>query len=180
MTTLVAIGYPDETTAAVAAEDVCRLGHVLLVEPEAVAVVVRDASGRLILTADRHATGGAPPGGGWWARLLGPLLAASDRAAARSADGPAEDPAPPPPPASAAAPGPGPGGGPSTVPGLDARFRSRFVELLRPGTSALFLLIEAGRPERTLLALSRFGGTVLISASAGRRTRRSCPITLRR
>ena len=45
MSTLVAIGYPDETTAAAAAEEARRLAADLIIEPEAIAVISRDAVG---------------------------------------------------------------------------------------------------------------------------------------
>jgi uncharacterized membrane protein len=45
--------------------------------------------------------------------------------------------------------------------GIDERFQKRARELLQPGTSALFLVLEERTPEQTLQALQRFGGTLL-------------------
>jgi uncharacterized membrane protein len=46
MADLIAIGYDDEETAAKAAEEVYRLAHDLLIEPQAVAVISRDKNGK--------------------------------------------------------------------------------------------------------------------------------------
>jgi hypothetical protein len=43
---LIAIGYPDEETAFKAAEEVERLSKDLIIQPDAVAVIVRDRDGR--------------------------------------------------------------------------------------------------------------------------------------
>jgi len=46
MADLIAIGYDDETTAAEAAEEVRRLAQDLIIEPDAVAVIVRSSDGQ--------------------------------------------------------------------------------------------------------------------------------------
>jgi hypothetical protein len=45
MADLIAIGYPDETTAEAAADEARRLAHDLIIEPDAIAVIVRDKEG---------------------------------------------------------------------------------------------------------------------------------------
>ena len=45
MADLIAIGYDDETTAAAASEEVGRLTKDLIIQPDAVAVIVRDKEG---------------------------------------------------------------------------------------------------------------------------------------
>ena len=45
MADLIAIGYPDETTAEVAAGQARRLAHNLIIQPGAIAVIVRDERG---------------------------------------------------------------------------------------------------------------------------------------
>src|SRR2546423_11140429 len=42
MATLVAIGYPDEVTATAAADEARRLARDLIIEPDAIAVIIRD------------------------------------------------------------------------------------------------------------------------------------------
>jgi uncharacterized membrane protein len=48
--------------------------------------------------------------------------------------------------------------------GIDKEFQDRVRELVQPGTSALFLVLESVTPDKAVEALSRFGGTVLKSS----------------
>ena len=45
MADLIAIGYPDETTAAAAADEARRLAADLIIQPDAIAVITRDTDG---------------------------------------------------------------------------------------------------------------------------------------
>jgi uncharacterized membrane protein len=45
--------------------------------------------------------------------------------------------------------------------GLDAEFTDQLRDLLRPGTSALFLVVTKGSRERALAGLSEYDGIVL-------------------
>jgi uncharacterized membrane protein len=45
MADLIAIGYPDETTADAAAGEARRLASDLIIQPDAIAVIVRDTDG---------------------------------------------------------------------------------------------------------------------------------------
>ncbi|MGO8891264.1 MAG: hypothetical protein ACLQB1_16430 [Streptosporangiaceae bacterium] len=42
MADLIAIGYPDQTTAMAAADEARQLAKDLIIEPDAIAVIVRD------------------------------------------------------------------------------------------------------------------------------------------
>jgi uncharacterized membrane protein len=42
---LIAIGYPDETTAYVAADEARRLSASMMIKPDAIAVIARDKDG---------------------------------------------------------------------------------------------------------------------------------------
>ena len=48
--------------------------------------------------------------------------------------------------------------------GIDNAFRAQVRDLVRPGTSALFLIVERASPDKAIAALSRFGGTILKSS----------------
>jgi uncharacterized membrane protein len=48
--------------------------------------------------------------------------------------------------------------------GIDRAFQDRVREMLKPGTSALFMIIEKATPDRAVAALSQYGGTVLKSS----------------
>ena len=74
MATLVAIGYPDETTAAAAAEEAERLARDLIIQPDAIAVVRRDASGKFHTTTSHHPVRGGTSWGMFWGFLFGLLF----------------------------------------------------------------------------------------------------------
>jgi uncharacterized membrane protein len=48
--------------------------------------------------------------------------------------------------------------------GIDKEFQRQVRDMLQPGTSALFLVVEKVTPDKAVEALSRYGGTVLKSS----------------
>ncbi len=54
MADLIAIGYPDETTAFAAAEEARRLAADLIIQPDAIAVIARDQDGSYHVTTSHH------------------------------------------------------------------------------------------------------------------------------
>jgi uncharacterized membrane protein len=48
-----------------------------------------------------------------------------------------------------------------TKSGIDAQFQDQVRGMLKPGTSALFLMVEKVTPDKAVEAMSKFGGTVL-------------------
>jgi uncharacterized membrane protein len=48
--------------------------------------------------------------------------------------------------------------------GIDEQFEDQVRDMLQPGTSALFLIVEKVTPDRAVEALSAYGGTVLKSS----------------
>jgi uncharacterized membrane protein len=48
-----------------------------------------------------------------------------------------------------------------TKSGINKEFESRVRDMLQPGTSALFLIVEKVTSDKAVDALSRYGGTVL-------------------
>ena len=145
MATLVAIGYPDETTAAAAAEEAERLAHDLIIQPDAIAVVRRDAAGKLHTTTSHHAVLGGTSWGMFWGFLFGllffvPFLGMAVGAGLGALMGKVEK------------------------TGIDREFQQQVREMLQPGTSALFLIVEKVTPDKAVAALSRYGGTVLKSS----------------
>jgi hypothetical protein len=75
MADLIAIGYPDETTAEAAAGQARRLAHNLIIRPDAIAVIVRDERGSYHVHTSHHPVGAGRPqratmdrvAEGWWA-----------------------------------------------------------------------------------------------------------------
>jgi uncharacterized membrane protein len=44
---------------------------------------------------------------------------------------------------------------------IDKQFQEQVRDMLKPGTSALFLLLEKVTPDKAVEAMSKYGGTVL-------------------
>jgi uncharacterized membrane protein len=145
MATLIAIGYDKEGTAAEAAEEVKRLSQDLVIEPDAVAVIARDAKGEYHVTTSHHAVGVGASWGMFWGLLFGLLFFVPVFGMALGA-------------------GLGALMGKIEKTGIDREFQDQVRDMVRPGTSALFMIVERVAPETATAALSRFGGTVLKSS----------------
>ena len=74
MADLIAIGYPDETTAERAADEARRLAHDLIIQSDAIAVIVRDKEGKYHVHTSHHAVGGGAAWGMFWGLLFGMLF----------------------------------------------------------------------------------------------------------
>ena len=142
MSDLIAIGYPDEGTAAQALEEAQRLAADLLIEPDALAAIRRDADGKFDTTTTLHAVGVGATWGRFWGFLFGLLFFV---------------------PVLGLAVGAGLGAimGKITKSGVDKEFQEQVREQLQPGTSCLFMIVEKVTPDKAIEALSKFGGTVL-------------------
>jgi uncharacterized membrane protein len=145
MSTLIAIGYPDETTASSAAEQARRMARDLIIEPEAIAVISRDRDGRFQVSTDHDPVAGGASWGMFWGLLFGFLFFV---------------------PVFGMAVGAGLGAVMGTVrrTGIDRQFQDQVRDMLEPGTSALFLVVDRVTPDRAVEGLRRFGGTVLKSS----------------
>lgn len=66
MADLIAIGYPDETTAIEAAHEAEHLAADLIIQPDAIAAIVRDREGKLKVTTNHHAVAGGASWGMFW------------------------------------------------------------------------------------------------------------------
>ena len=58
MADLIAIGYPDLMTADEAADEARRLAADLIIQPDAIAVIVRDKDGSYYVHTTHHMVGG--------------------------------------------------------------------------------------------------------------------------
>jgi uncharacterized membrane protein len=145
MATLVAIGYPDESTATRAADEARRLAKDLIIEPDAIAVIIRDKEGKFRVTTSHHAVGGGASWGMFWGLLFGMLFFVPFLGMAVGA-------------------GLGALMGKVTKGAIDKEFESQVRDMLQPGTSALFLVVERVTPDKAVEGLSPFGGTVLKSS----------------
>jgi len=145
MSTLVAIGYPDETTAESAKEEAERLSQELIIQPDAIAAIRRDADGKFHVHTNHHPVAGGTSWGMFWGLLFGMLFFVPFLGMALGA-------------------GLGALMGKVEKTGIDKAFQQQVRDMLQPGTSALFLVIEHATPDRAVEAMSQFGGTVLKSS----------------
>jgi uncharacterized membrane protein len=145
MADLIAIGYPDETTAALASEEVMRLSQDLIIEPDAVATIVRDKEGKYHVSTSHHPVGGGATWGMFWGLLFGMLFFV---------------------PVFGMAVGAGLGAlfGKIEKSGIDKQFQQQVRDMIQPGTSALFVVVEKVTPDKAVEGLSQYGGTVLKSS----------------
>jgi uncharacterized membrane protein len=141
MADLIAIGYRDETTALEAQHEAERLAHDLIIQPDAIAAIVRHRDGKFKVHTTAHAVAGGTAYGMFWGLLFGllffvPLFGMAVGAGLGALMGKIES-------------------------GVDKEFLKEVQNLLQPGSSALFLVVEKVTPDKAVDALSRFGGTVL-------------------
>jgi uncharacterized membrane protein len=74
MADLIAIGYPDETTAHAAADEARRLAAELIIQPDAIAVISRDKDGSYHVTTSHHPMTKGASWGLFWGFLFGLLF----------------------------------------------------------------------------------------------------------
>lgn len=144
MADLIAIGFPAETTAGKAAKEAARLADDLLLQSDAIATIVRDREGGYHVTTNHHPVGKGATWGMFWGMLFGLLFFV---------------------PVFGMAVGAGLGAlmGKVEKAGIDKAFQRQVRDMLQPGTSALFLVADTGAAEKTIDALSAYGGTILKS-----------------
>jgi uncharacterized membrane protein len=142
MADLIVIGYPDEATAEAAAEQARHLADDLIIQPDAIAVIRRDPDGKYHVHTSHHAVGAGTAWGAFWGILFGVLFFV---------------------PVLGIAVGAGLGAlmGKLTKSSIDQAFQDQVRDLVKPGTSALFLMLEKVTPDKAVEAMSQYGGTVL-------------------
>ena len=74
MADLIAIGYGDEETAAKAADEARRLAADLIIQPDAIAVIVCNKDGKYQVTTSHHPVGAGASYGMFWGMLFGLLF----------------------------------------------------------------------------------------------------------
>ena len=145
MADLIAIAYPDETTAAAAQVEAEHLAAGLIIQPDAIAAIVRSKDGKFKVSTNHHAVAGGATWGMFWGLLFGMLFFVPF-------------------------PGMAIGAGLGSLMGklqedtIDQEFIEQVREAMKPGTSALFLVVEKATSGKATAALSKYGGTVLKSS----------------
>jgi len=145
MADLIAIAYPDETTALEAEQEAQRLAKDLIIQPDAIAAIVRDKEGKFKVTTNHHAVGAGATWGMFWGLLFGLLFFVPFFGMAIGA-------------------GFGALFGKLEKSGIDKEFQEQVRDKLAPGTSALFLVVEKVTPDKAVAALGKFGGAVIKSS----------------
>ena len=149
MATIIAIGYPSEATAALAADEIRTISADLQIEPDAIAEVVRDKEGAYRVTTNHDTVAAGATYGMFWSLLFGvlffvPVLGITVGTGLRALmDGIEKY-------------------------DVDPVFQQKVRDMLQPGTSALFLVVESGSADNALSGLVKYMGTVLASPLSGR------------
>jgi uncharacterized membrane protein len=144
MATLVAIGYPDQETAEKARQTVYQLESELIIQADEVASISRDLEGKYhVNTSHSGASAGSGAAwGGFWGFLFGLLFFIPFAGLALGA-------------------GMGALFGHFGEKGIDKAFQEQVRDYLKPGTSALFMVVEQATPDKAIAALEQYGGTVI-------------------
>jgi uncharacterized membrane protein len=144
MATLVAIGYPDEATGEEARRTVQQLEADLVIQADQVASISRDTDGKYHVHTSHGVTptlGGALTGG-FWGVLFGLIFFVPFAGMAIGA-------------------GLGALMGHLADDGIDKEFQQQVRDYVKPGTSALFMVVEHATPDKAIAALEKYGGTVI-------------------
>lgn len=142
MPDLIAIAYDDTSTALEAMDEVHHLAEDLVIQPDAVAAVIRNDDGKYRTVTNQHEVGAGATWGLFWGFLFGILFFV---------------------PVLGMAVGAGLGAlmGKITKSSIDTSFQEQIRDALTPGTSALFLIVEQMTTDKATEGLSRFGGEVI-------------------
>jgi uncharacterized membrane protein len=142
MPDLISIGYPDTATAVKAMDEVDHLAQDLVIQPDAVAAVIRNEDGKFRTITNQHEVGAGATWGMFWGMLFGLLFFVPVFGMAMGAAF-------------------GALGGKLAKSTISKEFQEQVRDQMQPGTSALFMIVEQMTTDKALAGLSQFGGTVL-------------------
>lgn len=139
MSKLIALVFEDETTAFDVRNALLKMQKQFLIELEDSVVVTRNQNGRVKLDQAMNLTAAGAIGGGFWGMLLGliflnPLMGAAIGATAGAVSGRFTD------------------------LGVDDKMIKEVAESLKPGTSAVFVLVRRATTDKVLDGLKQFAG----------------------
>jgi len=142
MPDLIAIGYDDTTTALSAMETAEELADDLVIQPDALAAIIRDEKGRFRTVTNHHEVGAGATWGLFWGLLFGVLFFVPVLGMALGAAF-------------------GALGGKIAKDSVSKEFQDQVREALQPGTSALFMIVEQMTTDKALDRLAPLGGNVI-------------------
>jgi uncharacterized membrane protein len=139
---LIVIGYPDEQTAPRVWDEVRKLENDYLVDLEDGAVIIHRADGKFEIRTAHNPAARQTLWGLFWGFLVGliffvPLLGIAVGAATGAIFGAIEK------------------------TNITREFRDRVRDLVKPGTSAIMLIVRKVTPDKVEDGLKPYGGTVL-------------------
>ena len=144
MPNFVAIEYDDMFKAQEVRLTLLKLQQEYLICMEDAVVAVKDENGKVKLHQAVNLTAAGATSGGFWGTLVGLIffgpffgIGTLAGAAAGAVSGALSD------------------------VGIDDNFMKKLSEDFKPGTSALFVLVRKSTPDKVLLEIKKFGGTVL-------------------
>ena len=145
MSNLVAVAYPDESTASEVAQTLVDLQQERSIELDDLVVAIRKQDGKIKLKQSFSPAGSGAAGGALWGGLIGliffmPLLGMAIGGATGAATGAMTD------------------------VGVDDDFMKQLGEKLQPGGAAIFVLVRQSTPDKVLPRISQYGGEVIHSS----------------
>lgn len=147
MSNLVVIAFDNEHTAFEMRAELAKMQKEYLIKMDDVVVVTKNDKGKPKLHQAVNLTAAGAVGGSFWGMLIGmiflnPLLGAAVGAGAGALSGKLSD------------------------IGIDDNFMKELGESLKPGSSALFVLVRKATPEKVLEGLKQFNGKVIKTSLA--------------
>ncbi len=145
MSTLVAVSYPNEETAATVINKLIELQKEKIVTLEDAVYVTKTADGKPKLHQTHNLVGAGALGGAFWGLLFGmlflmPFVGAAIGAASGAFAGSLSD------------------------IGVDDEFARKLAESLTPGSSLVIVLIREATADKLVEQVAPFGGTVIESS----------------
>jgi uncharacterized membrane protein len=145
MSNLVAVAYPDETTASEVAQTLIELQKEHSITLDDLVVAIRKPDGKIKLKQSFSPAGTGGARGGPWGGVVGllffmPLLGMAIGGATGAATGAMTD------------------------VGVDDKFMKELGEKLQPGGAAVFVLVRESTPDKVLPRISQYGGDVIHSS----------------
>ena len=142
MSTLVVIGYDDQFKAQEVRLMLVKMQKDFLIDLEDAVVAVKDEKGKVKLHQAVNLTAAGAVSGGFWGTLIGliflnPLLGLAVGATAGAVSGALTD------------------------IGIDDKFMKELAGQMKPGSSALFILVRSATPDKVLEEIKGTGGHVL-------------------
>jgi uncharacterized membrane protein len=139
------VGYEDPFKAEEVRLKLMKMQKDYLIDLADAVVAVKDASGNVKLHQAVNMTAAGAVSGGFWGTLIGliflnPLIGLAVGAATGAASGALSD------------------------LGIDDKFMKELAATLKPGSSALFVLVQKATPDKVLEELAGTGGKVLKSS----------------